>query len=128
METAAPDFSFPHVRKRPSAAFAFSDWAARVVPCAGRAPRGMSLEQSCSSRSRCFKQYCLLQVWQATPTFVSVLMYVLQTGWEHCCEVRRFGFVLLVAEDVEDSCFRRAAAHAPAWGHSWPDSVLWSRQ
>ena len=115
-------FSLPQTRNRPSAAFAFS---ACVGPLEGRAPIGTRVEQLWSSFNRCLRQYWRLQVGQPTPTELSVLIYVLQLGWEHCVAVKRVGFpgvaLFVVAESA--AAFRLAAAHSPARGHLCPVSV-----
>lgn len=58
-------------------------------------------------------------------------MRVLQRGSEHWVAVKSVGFcegreVLEHGDPTE--CFRRAAAHSPAWEHLWEVSVRWSRQ
>lgn len=50
-----------------------------LLPC--RAPSGVSLAQSCSSRRRCLRQYWWLQLGQRTPGSFSVLISVLQVTW-----------------------------------------------
>lgn len=108
-------FPLPQARKRPSADFAFS---ARVGDVDGRAPMGISVEQLWSSGRRCLRQYCLLQVGQATPTDVSVFMYILQLGCEHWEPVNSVGLPaaeLLVVVGESGAVFR--FAHSPARGH-----------
>lgn len=80
---------------------------------------GMSVEQLWSSRRRCLRQYCRLQVGHPTPTELSVLIYVLQLGWEHCEAVKSVGLpeIALLVVDESAAAFRLAAAHSPARGH-----------
>ena len=71
--STAACFSFPQVRRRESAAFAFSAWVGPKEED-WRAPMGMRVEQAWDSCRRCFRQYCLLHVSQPTPTEFRVLM------------------------------------------------------
>jgi len=59
-------------------------------------------------------------------------MNVLQTGEEHCWEVRRVGLVAVGREvleaEAEAEASRRVRAHAPGLLHWCAVSVRWSRQ
>lgn len=76
---------FPHVRIRENIDLIVSLGVGPPWP--GRAPRGINFEQSCSSLSRCFKQYFRLHLSQWTAGSFAVSMSVLHEGWEHCIEL-----------------------------------------